>query len=139
MQLGHPRGGGGRDDDLEIGQPLLEDIDQLRGHVDFPDTYRVNPEHVPIRHGLLDLGTEPPETLPEPFLPVAPPPHFQKIKGRAQTERDNEQNVVEQPHLILARCRQCRTKPARLAKDFWDWFPALVQHGLTGKPERASG
>ena len=101
VQLAHPRGRGGRDDDLEIGHPQFQSGDQLGGHVDLTDADRVDPEHVPVRHGLLDLGAELAKALGKALLPVAPAPHTNKVVRRAQTKEDDEQNIVDQPHRVL--------------------------------------
>jgi hypothetical protein len=58
----------------------------------------VDPNHVPVRQRLLHLGAVPAKPLRKPALPVAAPPHFQKVKWGAQTEPDQKQDVVNSPH-----------------------------------------
>ena len=100
MQLAHPGGGRGGDDDLEIRHPHFQRGNQLRRHVHLAHADGVNPEHMAVRHRLLDLGAELPEALGKALLPVAPPPHANEVIRRAQAKEDDEQEIVDQPHCL---------------------------------------
>ena len=90
LQLAHAGGGGGGDDDLEVGQARFQRADELRADVHLADADGVHPEHVAVGDGLLELGVENAEALPETGLPLAPPPHPQEIIRRRQHEKDAE-------------------------------------------------
>ena len=62
---GHARGGGRGDDDLQVGQPRLQRLDEMRADVDFTDADRVHPERVAVGDGLLEFGVVPAESLAE--------------------------------------------------------------------------
>ena len=82
VQLAHPRGGGGGDDQLKIGQARLKNLDKLHANVHLSDTDRMQPDDVPVADGLLELGGIPAQPLAETLPPPATASHSQKIVGR---------------------------------------------------------
>src|SRR5947208_12830685 len=97
---------------------MLHRRDQLRRHVDLTHTHGVNPEHVPVRHGLLHLGTVPPEPLGKSLPPIPPTPHLEKVIGSAETEEKQEQDVVGEPHLVKDSRHGFHPKRSPVAKGF---------------------
>ena len=55
-QLIHCGGGGCGDDQFEVGQPWLENLDELQADVRLTNTDSVQPDDVPVADGLLELG-----------------------------------------------------------------------------------
>ena len=79
-QFAHAGGSGGRYNNLDVGHPDLERLDQLGADIDFTDTDSMEPDHVTIRDSLLDFGAVGSETLTEALSPIAPAPHLEEVK-----------------------------------------------------------
>jgi len=82
VQHAHPRGGGGGDNQLDIGQTRLKSLDNLHAEVHLADTDRMQPDDVPVADGLLELGGITAQPLPETLPPPPAASHPQKIVGR---------------------------------------------------------
>lgn len=100
FELLHSCGGGGRDDDFEIGNFWFEHLDQLGAEIDFTDTDGVDPNGVAIGERVFGSGREFAEPFAEALAPASAAPHLQEVVGRREPEADREQKVIEGLHPV---------------------------------------
>ncbi len=97
LQFSHASGSGGGDNKLVVRKFWGEFAQQLSADADFADADGVKPD-AGFAAGAAQGGVIDSEALAETRLPIAAPPHFQEIKGRAEDEENREQNVINQTH-----------------------------------------
>ena len=90
LEFTHARGCGRADDDLHVGDPGLDRLDELGADVDLPDADSMQPDDVPVRQRLLDLGIKAAKPMAEILLPSPAPPHFKEVKWGTQAEENRE-------------------------------------------------
>jgi hypothetical protein len=97
-QFSHPRGSGGGDDELEVGQARLQRAQQLQANADFTHADSVQPDDRTLAQGGFDLRAIEGKALAITEAPVAAPPHFHEMPRLAQPEKQDEQNIIRDSH-----------------------------------------
>ncbi len=85
----------------------------MRADIYFSDADGVKPNDVTIGETLFEFAGIITEALSETTLPVSAPPHFEKIKRRAEKEADCEEEVVKSAHQYLFIIRYTTYKGSR--------------------------
>ena len=112
FQLSHASRGGGGDNELEVGHPRFDGADEMRTNADFANADGVQPHRVAIRQGLFELGVVLREAFAKTGDPISAPPHPPKVVWRRQRKKYQEQDVVNQSHVVTpklsAHCSEIR-------------------------------